>query len=322
MCGLTESESNTYPTWTKAFIKEGRRVKVINMKRKNILGKIVSENGDEGNFLAEDMTLYADLTDFKTQLDLGGLDQTNLETQAFRVVNPEMFKATNGKVFGPILTSGSLQDRIANAKKLLQSKKLDNTYLVALDPKAESQLTLCSLGALSKNICLMIGGSSEIHVGTSSSIEPESKGFKILGKQLDSELIPQMQDTVNKISENPEECWIGGSWAYLFRKPKNRIKALDESSTRQKAIADQQDQDMISKLQEISGFGIKITEGNYFRFSREQVQLILQTILNQKSFCELKCNHLTVFNARYVSYLINNLPSIKYIIIGWDGNTV
>ena len=176
---LFSTNQNTYPTWTKAFQSmNGCKVKVHNMKSNQILGKIVSEEGITGDFKVKDMSIYSDITNFKSQLDLGGLEQMELLKRPLRSINNDMYQATNGRVFGPILTSGSYQDRIKNAQHLINTKKLDNLYLVALDPQAESKLTLNSLSNLAGNKCLLIGGSSEIHVGTSSMV-PEKKPWKV-----------------------------------------------------------------------------------------------------------------------------------------------
>ena len=70
---------NTYPTWTKAFISMNEcKIKVHNMKSNQILGNIVSEEGITGDFKAKDMSIYSDTTNFKSQLDLGGLEQMEL----------------------------------------------------------------------------------------------------------------------------------------------------------------------------------------------------------------------------------------------------
>jgi hypothetical protein len=321
--GLINTELNTYPTWTKAFIKESiHKVRVLNMKNSNILGKIVSSEGVIGDFYAKDMTLYSHLTDFKTQLDLGGLDQTELEKLSLQKVNADIYNATNGQIYGPIITSGSLSDRIKNAQILLQRKKLNNMYVIALNPEIESKLTLNSLGQLAKNACLLIGGSSEIHVGTSTGIKPESKGYKILKSKPIEEVCTALDETlVNNIKSSPKEAWIGGSWAYLFRVPKNRLKSTDEASALLKKHATETDSTLTKILKEIPGFGEKIVSGSYFRFTRENVIMILITILNNKNFCALPCNELTVFNAKCVLHILTKLDAVKYICVGWDGKT-
>ena len=112
---LASTNQNTYPTWTKAFVKmPGSKVKVLNMKNNQILGKIVSKDGITGDFKVKDMSLYSDITNFKSQLDLGGLEQQELLKKPLKSINNDMHQATNGKVFGPMLTSGSYQDRIKN----------------------------------------------------------------------------------------------------------------------------------------------------------------------------------------------------------------
>lgn len=317
---LVSTNQNTYPTWTKAFIKmNGSKVKIKNMKNNQIIGKIVSEDGITGDFKVKDISIYSDITSFKSQLDLGGLEQLELLKRPLRSINNDMYQATTGKVFGPMLTSGSYQDRIKNAQHFLRTKKIDNLYLVALDPESESKLTLNSLGDLARNKCLLIGGSSEIHVGTSQYIKPESKGFKILGKKPMEEVYRQLDETLkNNIDPNVSEGWIGGSWAYLFRVPKNRVKDADE----EKELADKSDKELTDILKLYQGFGEKILENSYYRFSKDITIAILKSILNQKTFCELKCNKLTVFNAQCVLYILEKIDKINYIYIGWDGKTV
>ncbi len=317
---LFSTNQNTYPTWTKAFVSmNGCKVKVQNMESNQILGKIVSEKGITGDFKVKDMSIYSDITNFKSQLDLGGLEQLELLKKPLRSINNDMYQATNGKVFGPMLTSGSYQDRIKNAQHFLRTKKLNNLYLVALDPESESKLTLNSLGDLAINKCLLIGGSSEIHVGTSQYIKPESKGFKVLGKKPMEEVYRKLDETLkNNVYPNVTEGWIGGSWAYLFRVPKNRLKDTDE----EKELADRYDKELTQILRLHQGFGEKILENSYYRFSRDITIAILKSILNHKTFCQLKCNKLTVFNAQCVLYILEKLDKINYIYVGWDGKTV
>ena len=109
----------------------------------------------------------------------------------------------------------------------------------------------------------------------------------------------------------------------MVRKAKNRVKIspTDPNSTTRKAWADNADTILNTKMADIEGFGQKITENMYYRYTKDQLLTIIDRLLTTDEYTSFIENKLTVFNALCVKYIILNVPSIKYISTGWDGKT-
>jgi len=213
--GLSKHDNNTYATWTMSLDDLSSLKKNFSKKFGNtVLGLIVDTNGILGVFtiemLQEELKKSYTKLSFK-DLDLGGGDQAKLLKADEKVISS--LKKFKGKNFGPMLTGGRFDDRIASCKKLLS--KIGCKHLIALQPNVESYLTFVSISKTlnKKNTSLFAVGSTDGHAGSVNTVDFFGN-IGVKGKVSLEKSIDMICTHLNK-DKNPN-LWLAGSFCFLF----------------------------------------------------------------------------------------------------------